>query len=114
MKTPTRCNRSRSIRSFSGAKRHREAFTLIEVLVVVAIIALLLAILLPSMSKARESSRSALCLSNLKQMGLGVLMYAEAHNTILPGPVHNPIYHDSIRLQQMDVQNNTYNYRGNL
>src|SRR5512143_2102541 len=60
-------------------KNRRAAFTLIEVLVVVAIIALLLAILLPSLAKAREASRAAVCLSNLKQMGMGVLMYTEEY-----------------------------------
>jgi len=53
-------------------KKH---FTLIELLVVIAIIAILAAMLLPALSAARERARSATCLSNLKNMGLGATMY---------------------------------------
>ncbi|HOW69599.1 MAG TPA: type II secretion system protein [Phycisphaerae bacterium] len=57
-------------------KRLRPGFTLIEVLVVVAIIALLVAILLPSLTRARESARRAICAGRLHNMGLAVLEYA--------------------------------------
>ena len=57
-------------------------FTLIELLVVVAIIALLVAILLPS--RARDAGRLAVCLSNLRQLGLGFAVYAEDHRNRLP------------------------------
>lgn len=114
-------NEHRSAMARSATRRCRQVrnsrfagFTLIEVLVVVAIIALLLAILLPSLAKAREASRAAVCLSNLKQMGFAVLMYTDEHKTVLPGPVHNPIYHESSRLEMLDAMNGTYNYRGNL
>jgi len=73
------------------------AFTLIEVLVVVAIIALLVAILLPSLSKARENARASVCLSNLKQMGLGTQMYVNDTKATLPGPAHFLIYLDTYR-----------------
>lgn len=52
------------------------AFTLIELLVVVAILTLLIAILLPSLSRAREQGRSAACLSNMRSLALAVQMYA--------------------------------------
>jgi prepilin-type N-terminal cleavage/methylation domain-containing protein/prepilin-type processing-associated H-X9-DG protein len=52
------------------------AFTLIELLVVIAIIAILAAILFPVFAQARESARKTTCLSNLKQLGMGMIMYA--------------------------------------
>ncbi|UCD30765.1 MAG: prepilin-type N-terminal cleavage/methylation domain-containing protein [Planctomycetota bacterium] len=60
------------------------AFTLIEVLVVVAIIALLIAIFVPSLAKAREQVRNTLCQSNLRSIGHGVAFYLQESNGILP------------------------------
>jgi prepilin-type N-terminal cleavage/methylation domain-containing protein len=70
----------------------RRAFTLIELLVVVAIIALLVAILLPSLRAAREQARSAKCLANLRSIGQGIALYIDENREMLPGPLHPPVY----------------------
>ena len=62
----------------------KKAFTLIELLVVIAIIAILAAILFPVFAQAREKARSASCLSNTKQMGLGITMYAQDYDETYP------------------------------
>lgn len=67
-----------------GMRRRAEAFTLIEVLVVIAVIALLVAILLPALGGARAAARRAVCLSNQKQIGLGLQMYANEMKEFTP------------------------------
>lgn len=62
----------------------RRAFTLVELLVVIGIIATLIALLLPVMGKAREAARAGVCASNLRQCGLGLQMYANAFGQSVP------------------------------
>ena len=64
--------------------RHRRGFTLVDLLVVIGIIALLVAILLPALQKARESAKVTQCLSNLRQMGLAQGMYLLDNKGRLP------------------------------
>jgi len=62
----------------------KKGFTLIELLVVIAIIAILAAILFPVFARAREKAKQTSCLSNMKQMGLAVLSYAQDYDELLP------------------------------
>lgn len=74
----------------------RKSFSLVELLVVVAVIAMLCSLLMPALSKAKETARSTQCLSNLRQMGTAMYLYAGDYNsfyaTNLPGL---PYWHSS-------------------
>src|SRR3954468_2260808 len=69
----------------------KHGFTLVELLVVIGIIAILVAVLLPALRKARESANTAACLSNLRQIGMAFHMYANENHGWLPsaGPNHD-------------------------
>jgi prepilin-type N-terminal cleavage/methylation domain-containing protein len=60
------------------------AFTLVELLVVIAVIATLAALLLPAFSRAKESGRATVCLGNLHQLGIALQLYAQENNNRLP------------------------------
>ncbi|MEN6383670.1 MAG: type II secretion system protein [Phycisphaerales bacterium] len=62
----------------------RKAFTLVELLVVISIIAILLAVLLPALNKAKEGARTIVCSTNLKNYGSALQMYANSNNNSLP------------------------------
>jgi prepilin-type processing-associated H-X9-DG protein/prepilin-type N-terminal cleavage/methylation domain-containing protein len=66
------------------SRRKCGAFTLVELLVVIGIIAILIAMLLPVLNKAKQSANNAACLSNLHQMGLAIAMYTNLHKGTLP------------------------------
>ncbi|MBI4023434.1 MAG: prepilin-type N-terminal cleavage/methylation domain-containing protein [Verrucomicrobia bacterium] len=68
----------------TAVSKKRTAFTLIELLLVVAIISLLAALLLPALKAAKESAHSAKCVSNLRQIGLGINLYADENDGLLP------------------------------
>lgn len=72
--------------------RQRAGFTLVELLVVIGIIALLVAILLPSLNRARESAQRVACLSNMRQLGLSMVMYTTDNKGKFPfaGVENNP------------------------
>jgi prepilin-type N-terminal cleavage/methylation domain-containing protein/prepilin-type processing-associated H-X9-DG protein len=62
----------------------RRAFTLVELLVVIAVIAILAALLLPIIGRSKESARAAVCLSNLHQVGIALQIYVQENNNKLP------------------------------
>ena len=77
---------SKEISRPSGARSRAHGFTLIELLVVIAIIAILAGLLLPSLAKAKEQGRSTACKSNMHQIVLGMLLYADDSRDYLPWP----------------------------
>ncbi len=76
-----------------GARRHgpgaRAAFTLIELLIVIAIIAVLAALLLPALARAKERARSVQCLSQLRQIGLATRCFTEDNEDVFPRSQHS-------------------------
>lgn len=81
----------------------QKAFTLVELLIVIGIIALLISILLPSLARARQQAQAIVCLNNLRQIGTGVLMYTQDNNGYFPrasmtAPMASPIEYNSQNL----------------
>src|SRR2546423_8636395 len=80
-----RQSRSRQMRSVRPCRRVSACgFTLVELLVVIGIIAVLISVLLPTLSKAREAAKRTQCLSNLRQIGIFMNMYATGFRGVVP------------------------------
>jgi prepilin-type N-terminal cleavage/methylation domain-containing protein len=77
-------------------RRERPGFTLVELLAVIAIVGVLIGLLLPAVQTARESARRSSCQGNLKQMALGVLLFADVNGRLPPAPAR-PIYQASLK-----------------
>jgi prepilin-type N-terminal cleavage/methylation domain-containing protein len=76
----------------NGRAAGRRAFTLVEMLVAIAIIAILAALLLPVLANAKEKAYRTQCASNLKQLGTSIQLYADDHGDQLPGPLWAGLY----------------------
>ena len=73
-------------------QKNKPGFTLVELLVVIAVIAILAGLLLPVLSKSRAHGQGAQCVNNLKQLATAIQMYADEHGDRLPGPLWQGLY----------------------
>jgi prepilin-type N-terminal cleavage/methylation domain-containing protein/prepilin-type processing-associated H-X9-DG protein len=80
----------------AGGSAARPGFTLIELLVVIAIIAILAGLLLPALGRAKESARGTQCLSQMRQIGLATVMYADDNGGALPRSSHSAMAHGQL------------------
>lgn len=108
--------RNRTEINYSTTFSHRQAFTLIELLTVIAIIGILAAILIPVVGRVRESGRRAVCVSNIRQVGLATIMVATDYNSDhYMDPGLNHAYHlrhtngfDDILVREMELPKDVF------
>lgn len=110
------CPASRSSRCGAGARCRPPAFTLVELLIVLAVIAILAGLLLPAVSRATETARATACLSNLRQIGLALQMYSGENRNRLPVLFDKRYSEDPVALsnQLQTVDQVLAPYLGNL
>src|ERR1700722_13356414 len=84
------------VRAQSSFADDEWGFTLVELLVVIAIIAILAALLLPALAKAKEKGRQAVCFNNVSQQSLAVILYADENRDVLPPTAYNDVNGDEV------------------
>src|SRR4051812_45137187 len=99
-----------TMRAQPGQSSHRpssssSAFTLVELLVVIGIIAVLIAILLPALNRAREAAKQVQCLSNMKQLSNAVMMFANENRGWMPGRAGSSMSYNDTSSGTINIKN---------